>query len=537
MGSYRTRALGVAFIALALLAGAARAQDTGRQVSPEEPLETSSPIGTDGDTIRIPSDKFELHRLRIVNRDDGAIQVSTDAGATWQTIGRVVAPARTCAEGYIAAEYAKAGTVAAIAVHGLRIRTGANDPTLHAPLVLAIEPAQYTVSKDASVLPNKGFGGYISGAAGIYTDIPAGTSLFRELAPLVGDPVYLESGNGRLFPLPHSFQPTGHGETLVIPVLAPKNSLLSVTIENKAGGAVEATFADGTTKQITGVVQPVQGSGRFDGTAYTGVGRINTAHTGVITVSTVPIDGTLPEGEGRERRGGFQISPAWHNARTAEAGSPVILTIGPPGPRRRDLEGMPPLFRDAIGLDDAKAAHVEVSVDDGPWEPMPTIIGARPDAFTGPGLTGIWRSEGIHRTAVKGVTSFRLLLPQRSPSRSQITAARAADSYRALRYAAARAGKIPIVKGILTVNANPTNAANVAFVRLSIEGRPRGFTNIAPFALSWDTTLVADGEYLLQADAMDSAGIVLASSYKRVYVLNQPTRSAADATPRSGTAR
>src|SRR6185369_10077003 len=130
-------------------------------------------------------------------------------------------------------------------------------------------------SMDASIRPNKGFGGYISGAAGIYTDIPAGTSLFRELAPLVGDPVYLESGSGRLFPLPQAFEPAGQGETLVIPVFAPKNSLISVTLENRVGGAVEVTFADGTTKQITSVVQPVQGIGRFDGTAYTGVGRIN----------------------------------------------------------------------------------------------------------------------------------------------------------------------------------------------------------------------------------------------------------------------
>jgi hypothetical protein len=529
-------AIGFVLSIIALFGGAARAQNSDRPISPDEPLEQSS-AGTDGDGVRVPQGKIELHRLRIVNRHDGAIQVSTDHGATWQLIGRVVAPARTCAEGYLAVQYAKPGTVAAIAVHGLRIRTGADDPTVHAPLVLAIEPAQYGASTDASISPNKGFGGYISGTAGIYTDIPAGTSLFRELAPLVGDPVYLESGSGRLLPLPHSFQPEGHGETLVIPVIAPKNSLISVTFENKPGGAVEATFTDGTTKQITAVVQPVQGIGRFDGTAYTGVGRLNTAHTGVITVSTAPIDGALPEGEGRERRGGFQISPAWHNARTAEAGSPVIMTVGGPGARRRELEGMPPLFRDAIGLDDAKAAHVEVSVDNGPWEPMPTILGARPDAFTGPGLTGVFRSQGISRTVVKGVTGFRLLLPQRSPARSQVTAARAAECYRTARYAAARAGKLPIVKGVLTVNANPTNAANVAFVRLSVEGRTRGFTNVAPFAIPWDTTLVADGEYLLQADAMDTAGIVLASSYKRVYVLNSPQRNAAEAARRDPAAR
>ena len=48
----------------------------------------------------------ELHRLRIVNAKDGAIQVSTDAGQTWRLVGRVNAPATTVAEGYLAANYA-----------------------------------------------------------------------------------------------------------------------------------------------------------------------------------------------------------------------------------------------------------------------------------------------------------------------------------------------------------------------------------------------------------------------------------------------
>src|SRR5689334_11468542 len=104
MRLYRVLAWGVALTASLLLGGVVRAQDEGRNVSPDERLEEVSASTADG--IRIPQDKIELHRLRIVNRTDGAIQVSTDHGATWQLIGRVVAPARTCAEGYIAAQYA-----------------------------------------------------------------------------------------------------------------------------------------------------------------------------------------------------------------------------------------------------------------------------------------------------------------------------------------------------------------------------------------------------------------------------------------------
>jgi len=57
-------------------------------------------------------------------------------------------------------------------------------------------------------------------------------------------------------------------------------------------------------------------------------------------------------------------------------------------------------------------------------------------------------------------------------------------------------------------------------VRLIVEGAPRGFTNVAPFALTWDTRRVPDGEYLLEAEALDSAGGIIAGTRRRVYVLN-----------------
>jgi hypothetical protein len=465
----------------------------------------------------------ETHRIRIVNRREGAIQVSTDKGQTWRLIGRVVVPATSVAQGYTAVHYAKPGTVAATAVHGLRLRVGADDANNRPPLVLAVEPAEYTTQRTVNGLsPNSGFGGYVAGAAGIFTDIPAGTSLFRELAPITGNPIYLESTSGRLFPLPESFRPMGYGETVVILALAPRNPLVEVTFENKRGGAVEARFADGTTKQISAVLRPVQGVGRFDGTTFTGVGRINTAHTGVITVSTAPIDTSKPEGEGKERRGGFQISPDWHNSRTEEAGSPVVMSVGPTGPRRKDQEGQPPLFRDMIGLDNEDAV-VEVSIDEGPWEPMPAIVGARQQAFTAIGLTQIWKEQGVARKTTQGITGIRITLPKREAPRLLTAVNTAAEVYHAKRLAAAKTGRMPLVNGLLAINAAPTNAENVAMVRFSVEGSPRGFTNVAPFTLTWDTTRVPDGEYLVEAEAMDSAGVTLAVTRRRVFVFNNPS--------------
>lgn len=409
-------------------------------------------------------------------------------------------------------------------MYGHRLRVSKPGATQSWPYILAIEPAEYLRhAAPTGGESGQGFGGWVSGSSGLFTDIPSGTSLFRELAPLVGNQVYLEGQAGNLTPLPDDFTPSGTGEVLIIPVRAVAQSLVSVTIENKRGGRVVGTFSDGSEKLLTQVAQPVRGVGRFDGTSYTGIGRVNTAHTGVITVSTAPLDRSKPEYKGREGRGGFQISPAWHNARTEEAGSPVVMTLGPDNPRRKLLEGKAPLFSDAIGLDDSLSARTEVSVDNGPWEPMIPVTGFRPDAFLGPGLTRLFKERKQARASADGVTAFRITLPNRTNRRSELFAQDAANFYARVRLAAAKQGKLPIVSGRLTINANPTNAENVAFVRLLIEGNPRGFTNVAPFALTWDTTGYPNGEYLIEAEAMNPNGAVIATTRRRVYVNNKQT--------------
>ena len=89
-----------------------------------------------------------------------------------------------------------------------------------------------------------------------------------------------------------------------------------------------------------------------------------------------------------------------------------------------------------------------------------------------------------------------------------------------MRLAAARSGQARIVSGIVSLSANPPDAGQVSYVRLIVDGRPRGFTNIQPFTLSWDTTAVSDGEYVVEAQALDQYGAVLNSSARRIYVLN-----------------
>jgi len=60
----------------------------------------------------------------------------------------------------------------------------------------------------------------------------------------------------------------------------------------------------------------------------------------------------------------------------------------------------------------------------------------------------------------------------------------------------------------------------VVMARLSIEGETFGISNVSPFALSWDTRNVADGEYLVESEALSNNGAVLARTHTRVFVLN-----------------
>lgn len=458
----------------------------------------------------------ETHRLRVVNRALGAVSVSTDAGKTWQLIGRVIYPATTVTQGYIAAQYAESGTVAATAIHGHRLRVSGDDATLRVPAIVSLEPREY-LGKPT----NKGYGGHRPGGGAAYTNIAAGVSVFRELAPHVGNRVFVESVNGDLTPLPLPFLPTGTGETLVIVVRVPADSLVEVVFPNVAGGMVRGVFASGAKRDLTQVVRPVRGVGRFDGTAFTGVGRLNTAHTGVITVGTAPVDGDTQEGVGKERRGGFQISPAWHNARCEEAGAPMVLILGQPGqPRRKDTEGTAPLFRDAVSLGEAQAVAVDVQIDSGDWEPMPTVIGLQLDAFTAPGLTRAWKSAGVRRVARQGITAFRLRLPDLTPGRMIALAASGASAYVGSQRQAAKRGDLPTVFGTVSVSANPPANGAVAWARLLVEGKPQGFTNVSPFTFSWDTRRVPDGEYVLSTESLDASGATVATDEKRVFVAN-----------------
>jgi len=331
----------------------------------------------------------EIFRLRVENFAGGKVQVSLDSGKTYTTIGKVRRPATATLTGFAASAYLPDSVVAATAIHGIRLKTGTDKNKK--PMMISLVPAEF------DKIP-KGYGGHIPRESGIYTDIPAGFGIFRNFAPFVGNPIRLER-NSRVVYLPERWQPRG-GEAIVIIARIPKPYLREIEIDNRVGGRVIARYDDGGEEHIATVIQPVKGIGRFDGTSYTGVGLINTNHAGVITISSAPISNLgLFEGDGPERRGGFEIQPSEH-AKTQPPMTQAMIIA--PAPGKKPLEGAPPMFFGYIGLaydpeHEENSIRVEVSTPKGGWHPMPEIVGREDYALSD-----------------RNITKFRFLFPSYS---------------------------------------------------------------------------------------------------------------------------
>jgi hypothetical protein len=464
----------------------------GLSICPQAPSVAGSPKEVPP-TFTAPQ-TVEAWRIRLENYVQGPISISTDGGVNWQVIGRVTAPATRNLTGYLAAGYAPLSTVAATAVHGIRIRVG--DTTTAYPALINIVPAEFAQT------PNY-YGGHISGASGIYTDIPTGTAIFREFAPSVGNVMLVKTLAEGYRPLPVNYSPAVNDSYMII-VTRPVNEIHDVVIENKEGGDVTVTYENGESSVVTHVAKPVAGVGRFDGCSYTGVGAINTNHTCVITVSTAPVTKLRElEGVGSERRGGFQIVPSYHNSQTEEAGAPQMLVLGTPKSHTPEIEGTPPLFSGYFNLswmaDDPGHSWI-CSIRRGggtTWEPMPELIGNLPDAF-----------------ARLGVSAFRIAREQGSGGKPWMMARAAADVYAYLgrRAALARAGKDEIARGTTLFYATSDQLqvpAAAVFAQFYLDGEMVGLTNSRPYQWTWNTTHVADGEHTVESRLLDENGAVI----------------------------
>lgn len=435
----------------------------------------------------------ELYRIRLINRTNGAIEISDDGGRTYFRVGKVLRPATSTQRGFSASVFSEPGKVVATAVHGIRIKTGGcRECDKDASQTISIIPREFAHT------PN-GFGGYVAGPSGIYTDLLTGEGIFRNLAPFVGNAVYREVG-GRFGPIYDGYMPRD-GDVLVILVTIPSKYPKEMLIENKAGGTVCLVYPDGSETTVATVERPVRGVGRFDATGYTGVGRINTNHTGVLTISTAPIADGAKDGSSHETRGGFMIQPSRHAKTNFEINQ--ILVVAPPPNDGQYLEGMPPIFSGYIGLacdpkDERNSFSVDIKTDKSDWMPMPEIVGLHEDA-----LMNLPNGKGA-------LTNIRIHFPALTSDwvHSQILASNREYMVKGRQHALEN--KVPIITDdTFTLKVDASKLEGLGFVNLYVDGEFKGASNTTPFAFTLDRHSFSGGEHVAVIRAMSTIGTVL----------------------------
>lgn len=443
----------------------------------------------------------ELYRIRLINRENGSIEVSDDGGRSYVRVGKVLRAAVSTTQGFSASVFSEPGRVVATAVHGIRVKTGGSRDCLK----------EY--SQTISIIPREfahtptGFGGYVAGPSGIYTDILTGQGIFRNLCPFVGNLVYRQVGS-ELRALPDGYFPQD-GDTLVIIVTVPARYPKEVLIENKTGGTVRLVFGDGD-ETVARVERPVRGIGRFDATGYTGVGRINTNHTGVLTISTAAIADGAKDGSSHETRGGFMIQPSRHAKTNKETNQ--ILVVAPIAEGGAWLEGMPPIFSGYIGLsydpsDERNSFSVAVKTDKSGWIPMPQMLGVREDA-----LMHLPNGAGA-------VTDIRIRFPELSIDWIHAQLGRANREYMARGKARAVAnGTAVITDDALTLNVDAAKLHGVGFVNLYLDGQFKGSSNIAPYSFTLVTKQLSPGEHVAVIRAIDTSGITIKQAATSFFI-------------------
>lgn len=298
----------------------------------------------------------EAFRIQISNAVSGSIMLSRDRGITWQIIGAVIQPIsgrihHISAGDFTASDWGLVGSITATAVNAIHVKVSQENP--HSWLF--------------SILPKESMDGMMVGSyrvdsASIFTDIPGGTAIFGGAESLrCGDPLFLSSDNGNLIPWPDKKAPE-IGDILVIISGAPRTTDWQLEFDNEYGGSVWWS-ENGKVKRIGRVMQPVSGTGRFEGTLYQEIGRVRANHPGVICVST------SPQGE----IGGFQIIPSTHANRPALAfvrSTGAYMVVGPLNQDSPYLEGQFPLYMDLIRPGDIVECKIR-----GEWQQIPSTVG------------------------------------------------------------------------------------------------------------------------------------------------------------------
>ncbi|MCS6830555.1 MAG: hypothetical protein RMM08_12370 [Armatimonadota bacterium] len=107
--------------------------------------------------------------------------------------------------------------------------------------------------------------------------------------------------------------------------------------------------------------------------------------------------------------------------------------------------------------------------------------------------------------------------------RDAVAAALSKEAQDAAQRSVQRAQKdnLPVVNGTLNLEVTARYAETVQFVFFAVDGYPVGTSNVLPTIFRWDSTQVADGEYVLEARAVDRDGREVALVRRRVLVRNR----------------
>ncbi len=423
----------------------------------------------------------DLFWISLQNKTDGMIKASINDGKSWVNLGKVLKPGKGTVRGFPACQWGKQGTVVAVSSYAIHIKANEED-------IFSI------LSKEMQTLPRE-FGGQEPGEAGILTDIKAGTLIFEDLAPLVGSKVYLREGN-ILKELPQSYTLQGNEEIFI--VVEERELPKTVVIENKKDGNAYVITREGKRTPFGKVQKPITGIGRFDGTEFTGVSRINTVHPGAITISTVPAEGTKFD---NKLSGGFQIIPAENALESYFHTAPPYLVIAP---LRENLAGQYPLFDGTVGLwkFGGKGYRVEVSWDGMRWEEIPILRGKIDDLAS--------YLDKNFKGKYKGCMNLvRIVFPQVSMREGIREALRKKINEEAR-----------IARGELEVEVR-LKGEGAKIVDLKIDGKLKAVKNFPPFIFLVDIKGLADGEHIIEVSAKDENGDVLASQSQKIYVDNE----------------
>lgn len=435
------------------------------------------------------ADARELYRVRITNSPNGAIEVSSDRGQSWDALGKVTRAAVASAPASSVISIAPGGSVAGVAADTLLFRL----------------PAAAGQNRTLRLLAR----GEPANGAAIVTDIPERGSLFRCLAPPIGSRLLLDRDPQPPQALTPNYSPR-IGDRLLIVVSGEYGAdPPSVTIENKAGGEVVLAATGGVPKVLAKVKQPLTGIGRYAGTERAGVGRVVGWTPTAVTVSTAgQLRRPAENGQAAEERGGFVIQPAEPKLLGAtHTPSQLLLEAVPEGNTK------PPVSR-FFGLGamvsngdpvDLSATQVEVKIDGGDWEPLPDLRGAVNSDNMAVALKQAFSTE---REIKSGITDLRLTFG----------AVTSAGLKRRLLLATTPASPDP-QRNVVQIKAD-VMGEGIALVAFYLDGRQAKITNIPEYVWSWDTRTAANGEHLIEIRGMDSNSVTVTSVLTKVIVDN-----------------